>query len=70
MSVGTIATKVLTDIANAIRQQNGANSLYAPAQLPAAVAALDGVKSGDGRIEPYKELGRARDGPGHHVHLP
>lgn len=58
MSVGTIATKVLTDIANAIRQQNGANSLYAPAQLPAAVATLDGVKSGDGRIEPYKELGR------------
>ena len=58
MTVGTVSTKVLTDIANAVRQQNGSDILYTPAQLPAAVAALDGTKAGDGRAEPYMELER------------
>lgn len=58
MTVGTLSTKTLTDIANAVRRQNGSGDLYAPAQLPTAVAALDGSKQGDGRIEPYKEQER------------
>lgn len=56
MAVGRIATSVLTDIANAIRQQNGGVSKYRPAELAAAVAALDGTKQGDALVAEYPEI--------------
>ena len=43
MSVGTIATSILTDIANAIRYQAGVATTYRPSQMAAAVVALDGT---------------------------
>lgn len=56
MAVGKVSTAILTDIANAIRQQNGSSTLYKPGQMTAAVAALDGTREGDGATEEYKEL--------------
>ena len=47
---------MLTDIANAIRQQNGTADLYKPSQMTAAVAALDGSLEGEPGVEGYKEL--------------
>ena len=46
MGMGTIAESVFGDIANAIREQNGGSATYRPADMAAAVAALDGTKSG------------------------
>ena len=46
MAVGTIQRSVLTDIANAIRVQNGGTDTYLPSEMAAAVLALDGTKSG------------------------
>lgn len=46
MAVGTIQKSVLTDIANAIRVQNGGTSTYLPSEMAAAVLALDGTKAG------------------------
>lgn len=40
MSVGTIETSILTDIANAIRYQAGVATTYKPRQMAAVVAAL------------------------------
>ena len=56
MAVGTVSTRILTDIANAIRQQNGGTALYKPWQMAAAVAALDGTKAGTPGVEPYMAL--------------
>ena len=56
MAVGTVSTRILTDIANAIRQQNGGTALYKPRQMAAAVAALDGTKAGTPGVEPYMTL--------------
>ena len=56
MAVGTVSTRILTDIANAIRQQNGGTALYKPRQMASAVAALDGTKAGTPGIEPYMAL--------------
>lgn len=56
MSVVLTETAILTDIANAIRQQNGGNDLYRPGQMAAAVAALDGTRVGTPRVEPYMQL--------------
>lgn len=53
-----VATATLTDIANAIRQQNGGTSLYHPSQMEAAVVALDGTRAGTPRVEPYMKLER------------
>lgn len=39
MSVGTIETSILTDIANAIRYQAGVATTYKPRQMAAVVAA-------------------------------
>lgn len=46
MAVGTIQRSVLTDIANAIRVQNGGTDTYFPSEMAAAVLALDGTKAG------------------------
>lgn len=46
MGMGTIAESVFSDIANAIREQNGDSATYRPADRATAVAALDGTKSG------------------------
>ena len=57
MAVGTIQRSVLTDIANAIRVQNGGTGTYLPSEMasrapslpperPAAVLALDGTRAG------------------------
>ena len=46
MAVGTIQRSVLTDIANAIRAQNGGAGTYLPSEMAAAVLALDGTKAG------------------------
>ena len=46
MAVGTIQKGVLTDIANAIRAQNGSTETYLPSEMAAAVLALDGTRAG------------------------
>lgn len=46
MAVGTIDKGVLTDIANAVRVQNGGTGTYLPSEMAAAVLALDGSKTG------------------------
>ena len=56
MTVGKVSTAILTDIANAIRRQNGSSTLYKPGQMAVAVAALDGTQEGEGATEAYKEL--------------
>ena len=56
MAVGRISTRVLTDIANAVRAQNGGTTLYKPAELAAAVEALDGTKTGDALAAAYPEV--------------
>lgn len=53
MAAGKIATSVLIDIANAIRQQNGGALKYRPAELAAAVEALDGTKQGEALVAEY-----------------
>lgn len=56
MAVGRIATSVLIDIANAIRQQNGGSLRYRPTELAAAVEKLDGTRQGDALAAEYPEL--------------
>lgn len=56
MTVGTVSTKILTVIANAIRQQNGASASYKPREMAAAVAVLDGTKADTAGAEGYKEV--------------
>ena len=56
MSVGTIDTSILTDIANAIRYQAGVATTYRPSQMAAAVAALDGTNAGAYQAQPYMQL--------------
>ena len=46
MAIGTIQKSILTDIANAIRVQNGGTDTYKPSEMAAAVLALDGSKAG------------------------
>ena len=46
MAIGTIDKDVFTDIANAIRVQNGGIETYLPSEMAAAVLALDGTKEG------------------------
>lgn len=47
MAMGLIDRTVLTDIANAIREQAGSRATYLPSEMAAAVRALDGVKAGE-----------------------
>ena len=56
MTVGTIDTSILTDIANAIRFQAGVAMLYKPREMATAVAALDGTNEGDYQAQPYMAL--------------
>lgn len=56
MGVGRISTRVLTDIANAVRMQNGGTTRYRPTELAAAVEVLDGSKVGDALVAAYPEL--------------
>jgi hypothetical protein len=53
MSVGKISSHVLTDIANAIRYQNGTATLYKPGAMAAAVTALDGTNAGAAGTQGY-----------------
>lgn len=46
MAAGIIARSVLTDIANAIRAQNGSAERYRPSEMAGAVLALDGTSAG------------------------
>ena len=46
MAMGTIQRSVFTDIANAIRVQNGGTGTYLPSEMAAAVLALDGTQTG------------------------
>lgn len=55
VGVGTIAESILGDIANAIREQNGGSETYKPGDMAAAVAALDGTKSGDAVAHALKD---------------
>lgn len=56
MAVGTVSTRTLTDIANAIRFQAGVATLFKPREMAAAVAALDGSYAGDYQAQPYMTL--------------
>ena len=56
MAVGTISTRILTDIANAIRYKAGVATTYKPGQMAAAVAALDGTDAGQYQAQPYMAL--------------
>lgn len=56
MTVGTIDTSILTDIANAIRFQAGVATLYKPRDMAAAVSALDGTNAGNYQAQPYMAL--------------
>ncbi len=55
MAVGKCSSSILTDIANAIRVQNGTAVKYRPSQMAAAVLALNGDQEGDPGTEPYRE---------------
>lgn len=46
MAIGTIQKSIFTDIANAIRMQNGGTDTYKPAEMAAAVLARDGSREG------------------------
>ncbi len=50
MAVGTVSTRILTDIANAIRHQAGVATLYKPREMAAAVSTLDGTDAGDYQV--------------------
>ena len=56
MAVGTISTRVLTDIANSIRYQAGVATLFKPREMVAAVLALDGTNAGGYVAQPYMQL--------------
>ena len=58
MSVGSIATSILTDIANAIRYKAGVATLYQPREMAAAVVALDGSNAGNYQPQSYMQLER------------
>ncbi len=57
MVVGRVSASVFTDIANAIRAQNGTAAKYRPSQMASAIMALDGDPAGEAGVEPYGELG-------------
>ena len=58
MSVGSIATSILTDIANAIRYQAGIATLFKPREMAAGVLALDGTNAGNYQAQSYMALER------------
>ena len=56
MAVGTVSTRILTDIGNAIRYKAGVATTYKPRQMAAAVAVLDGTDAGQYQAQPYMQL--------------
>ena len=58
MAIGTIDKDVFTDIANAIRVQNGGTDTYLPSEMAAAVLALDGTREG----APFQAAGTSGTG--------
>lgn len=56
MAVGTVSTRILTGIADAIRYQAGVATTYKPREMAAAVAALDGTDAGGYQAQPYMTL--------------
>lgn len=56
MAVGRVSTRILTDIANAIRQRNGTARVYRSSEMAAAVSALDGTSAGAPAVRGYMEL--------------
>ena len=58
MVMGMVSTAILTDIANAVRVQNGGSDSYTPAELGPAVAALDGTRAGVGMAAEAPALAR------------
>lgn len=52
---GVASTRTLTDIANAIRYQNGENRRYQPSEMADAVEALDGTQEKGGLQYPPEE---------------
>lgn len=58
MALGSVLTKHLSDIADAIRARNGAQVTYRPGEMAAAVAALDGTATEPGAVMAYKDFER------------
>lgn len=56
MAVGTVSTRILTDIGNAIRYKAGVATTYKPRQMAAAVAVLDGTDAGQYQAQPCMQL--------------
>ncbi|VWL63437.1 hypothetical protein [Collinsella aerofaciens] len=54
MVLGRTERKILFDIANAIREQNGSQQFYKPVDFASAVRALNGIKSGSGYKNPFR----------------
>ena len=54
MGLGKIDRRILFDIANAIREQNGSQQFYKPVDFANAVKALNGIKSGSGYKNPFR----------------
>lgn len=56
IAVGKVSTRVLTDIANAIRAQIGTAATYQPREMAPALAALDGTKADTADVVSSKAL--------------
>lgn len=62
MALGVVESRHLTDIANAIRTQNGINADYTPYGMKVAVERLDGTRG------PYKGQAQYKGRPAGKVH--
>ena len=50
MAVGTVSKALLTEIANAIREQNGQQARYMPLEMSSRVLEMDGTREGVGLV--------------------
>lgn len=50
MAVGTVSKALLTEIANAIREQNGQQARYMPLEMSSRVLEMDGMREGAGLV--------------------
>lgn len=50
MAVGTVSKALLTEIANAIREQNGQQVRYMPLEMSSRVLEMDGTREGVGLV--------------------
>ena len=50
MAVGTVSKALLTEIANAIREQNGQQVHYMPLEMSSRVLEMDGTREGAGLV--------------------